>query len=191
MNRKAKGTAFKMKSGNTTEFKSMGSSPVKAVSPSYYSNLMANLQTQQAPNYMPDTGLTPSAPSAPYIPRPTPTSPSSMTPGKTHSGPDSPVYVPPTGPIGPTPLPIDQLVLRDDPIRTSQTGSTTTSNKPNNQLAEMNLDLESEVLDKIEAPDYDADEGSGSLYDYSVRKKASAITKRLPKGKRGFKMKRK
>ena len=190
MNRKAKGAAFKMKSGNTTEFKSMGSSPVKAVSPSYYGNLIANLQTQQAPNYVSSPGITSTSPYIP--PKPTPTLPTSPT--ETRSGdavPDSPVYVPPTGPIGPTPLPIDQLVLRDDPIRTSQTGSTTTSNKPNNQLAEMNLDLESEVLDKIEAPDYDADEGSGSLYDYSVRKKASAITKRLPKGKRGFKMKRK
>ena len=186
MNRKAKGAAFKMKSGNTTEFKSMGSSPVKAVSPSYYGNLIANLQTQQAPNKaaVPDSPV--------YLP-PTLTLPTSAT--TTRSGnavPDSPVYVPPTGPIGPTPP--TELIQRD-PIRTSQTGSTTASttasNKPNNQLAEMNLDLESEVLDKIEAPDYDADEGSGSLYDYSVRKKASAITKRLPKGKRGFKMKRK
>ena len=186
MNRKAKGAAFKMKSGNTTEFKSMGSSPVKAVSPSYYSNLMANLQTPTPTiGYAPSPGLTPSAP----------TLPTSVT--TTRSGnavPDSPVYLPPTGPIGPTPP--TELIQRD-PIRTgdpqngSTTGSTTASDKPNNQLAKMNLDLESEVLDKIEAPDYDADEGSGSLYDYSVRKKASAITKRLPKGKRGFKMKRK
>ena len=146
MNRKAKGAAFKMKSGNTTEFKSMGSSPVKAVSPSYYSNLMANLQTQQAPNYMPDTGLTPSAPSAPYIPRPTPTSPSSMTPGKTQSGPDSPVYTPPTSPIVPKPPYATDVLIQRDPIRTSQNGSTTASttasDKPNNQLAKMNLDLE-------------------------------------------------
>jgi len=56
--------------------------------------------------------------------------------------------------------------------------------------ATISNDLESEILEEVEAPDYDADEGSGSLYDYSVRKGKSAIRKRAPKKKSGFKMKR-
>ena len=49
----------------------------------------------------------------------------------------------------------------------------------NNQLkAEMTSDLESDILTKLDDVDYDADEGSGSLYDYSVRKGSSAITKK-------------
>jgi len=67
---------------------------------------------------------------------------------------------------------------------------------PNNQLlSTLSNSLESEILDEVEAPDYDTDEGTGSLYDYSVRKNPSAITKKSPskmgKGKRVFKMKRK
>jgi len=61
---------------------------------------------------------------------------------------------------------------------------------PATTAATISNDLESEILEEVEAPDYDADEGSGSLYDYSVRKGKSAIRKRAPKKKSGFKMKR-
>ena len=46
-------------------------------------------------------------------------------------------------------------------------------------------------LSEEEAEEYNPEAYQGSLYDYSVRKRTPMSKKRSPKGKRGYKMKRK
>ena len=68
---------------------------------------------------------------------------------------------------------------------------------PNNEVNSENSissDLQKELTEKLqeeEAEEYNPEAYQGSLYDYSVRKRTPMSKKRSPKGKRGYKMKRK
>ena len=196
--RKAKGSGFKMRSGNKTSFRGMGSSPVKNVDPSYYSNLIGNLQmtpnqTPAAPASAMGNAAQQAADRQAEIDAFNAANPNYNPATYDFSGvdPGSSIYQPSVSTMHHKAGSQGAADAYKWYLNQGKRPTTDSSDKPNNELANMNLDLESEVLEKIDAPEYDADEGSGSLYDYSVRKGKSAIKKRLPKGKRGYKMKRK
>jgi len=197
--RKAKGSGFKMRSGNTTSFKKMGSSsPVKNVDPSYYSNLIGNLQMtptpasnaaqqaadrqaeidafnaagglSQAQNFDPTTGQfdfsSPGAQAALY---------NSL----------SNISVAPMNPNANIQAAYDLGLLPYE--LPGEEGS-------DNPNAGISSDLQEEVTDKLqkeEEDEYNPESYQGSLYDYSVKKRTPMSKKRSPKGKRGYKMKRK
>ena len=191
--RKAKGSGFKMRSGNKTSFKMMGSSsPLKDSSlginwsdPSTWGNL--NLGTTWVPQ------LT-AAEKAARTAEQKAARQAEIDAFNAGGGLDSAQnFNSETGQWD------FSNMAPDDMTRAGKMWGGSVSAMPTSlpigrlreiNAAELSDDLETELLEEVEAPDYDADEGSGSLYDYSVRKGKSAIQKRAPKKKSGFKMKK-
>ena len=173
--RKAKGSGFKMRSGNKTSFKMMGgSSPVKNAA-----QQAADRQAQiaafnaagglsQAQNFDPTTGQfdfsSPGAQAALY---------NSL----------NNISVAPMYPNANIQAAYDLGLLPYE--LPSEEGSDNPS---------VSSDLQEELTEKLqeeEAEEYNPDAYQGSLYDYSVRKRTPISKKRSVKGKRGYKMKRK
>ena len=205
--RKAKGSGFKMRSGNTTSFKKMGSSsPVKNVDPSYYSNLIGNLQlspTPTPPRQSP-VGESPSVVSGSSNAAQQAADRQAEIDAFNAAGGLSQAqnFDPTTGQFDPTG--IDYSLYQPSvsgmypnfnvqaaldfgllPGETSEEGSDNPS---------ISSDLQEELTDKLqkeEEEEYNPESYQGSLYDYSVKKRTPMSKKRSPKGKRGYKMKRK
>ena len=174
--RKAKGSGFKMRSGNKTSFKMMGgSSPVKNAA-----QQAADRQAQiaafnaagglsQAQNYNPTTGQfdfsSPGAQAALY------NSLGNISVSNMYD-------------------PSSQVFLNE----LNWDGSMDLPNNEVNSENSISSDLQKELTDKLqeeEGEEYNPDAYQGSLYDYSVRKRTPMSKKRSVKGKRGYKMKRK
>jgi len=217
--RKAKGSGFKMRSGNTTSFKKMGSSPVKNVDPSYYSNLIGNLQMTPTPNLTPETpaefdymsnnltaaqimSLTPQQKAeraaAQKAARQAEIDAFNAAGGLSQAQ----NFDPTTGQFDPAS--IDYSLYQPSvsgmyPHANIQAAhdlgllSGETSEKESDNPS-ISSDLQKELTDKLqkeEEEEYNPESYQGSLYDYSVKKRTPMSKKRLPKGKRGYKMKRK
>ena len=174
--RKAKGSGFKMRSGNKTSFKMMGgSSPVKNAA-----QQAADRQAQiaafnaagglsQAQNFDPTTGQfdfsSPGAQAALY---------NSL----------NNISVAPMNPNANIQAAIDLGLLPGE----------TSEDEENSSISSISSDLQEELTEKLqeeEAEEYNPEAYQGSLYDYSVRKRTPMSKKRSVKGKRGYKMKRK
>ena len=168
--RKAKGSGFKMRSGNKTSFKMMGgSSPVKNAA-----QQAADRQAQiaafnaagglsQAQNFDTTTGQF---------------DPTSI---------DYSLYQPSVSGMYPNfnvQAAIDLGLLPGE----------TSEDEGNSSISSISSDLQEELTEKLqeeEAEEYNPEAYQGSLYDYSVRKRTPMSKKRSVKGKRGYKMKRK
>ena len=182
--RKAKGSGFRMRSGNKTSFKKMGSSPAKFD----LSDYVMSGNYGQAVSY-----LTPAEKAAKAAEQKAARQAEIDAFNAAGGLNQAQNFDPTTGEFNITDYSIYQPSVSSMPIAVPDF-------EPNNELgdddslAASSSDLQKELTDKLkeeEAEEYNPDAYQGSLYDYSVRKKTPMSKKRSPKGKRGYKMKRK
>ena len=185
--RKAKGSGFKMRSGNKTSFKKMGSSPAKFDLSDYVmgGGLFGYGGSGQAVPY-----LTPAEKAAKAAEQKAAREAeiAAFEAGGGLAAAEN--YDPTTGTFNITDYSTYQPSVSAMPIAVP-------GFDPNNILGDddsIASDLQKELTDKLqeeEGEEYNPDAYQGSLYDYSVRKKTPMSKKRSAKRKRGYKMKRK
>ena len=216
--RKAKGSGFKMRSGNKTSFKKMGSSsPVKNIN---MNSLMNSLQMTPTPNLTPETPapLDPLSDNLTINQRIFGLTAAQKAERRAAQKAAREAEIAAAQAANPGGFDFSNIPANYVPVGTgtvsgmySEAGSQQSAdayqwyldnygNTPNNQIgdddsiAASSSDLQKELTDKLqeeEAEEYNPDAYQGSLYDYSVRKKTPMSKKRSAKGKRGYKMKRK